>query len=155
VSAALREARRLEDRFMSKVVWNGDEDECWIWEGNKTSTGYGRFRVGEKQVGAHRVAYELFVGPIPESFDVDHVKARGCRSRACVNPAHLEAVTHRENTLRGGNPAAINARKSHCKRGHPLSGENLYVQPSSGKRQCRACLPITRAERRRPHERHR
>lgn len=82
------------------------------------------------------------VGPIPEGMDLDHT----CRNRGCVNPEHLEPVTTQVNTLRGIGPTAENARKTHCKHGHPLEGDNLYVDPE-GKRKCRACMERIQAER--------
>ena len=86
---------------------------------------------------AHRVSYEALVGPIPKDLCIDHL----CRVRNCVNPAHLEPVTVRENILRGNGPTAVNARKAFCKRGHPLFGENLYRKVRNGwpARECRAC----------------
>lgn len=87
---------------------------------------------------AHRAAHELFIGPIPEGFTIDHVRARGCQHRHCVNPAHLEAVTHRENTMRGDTLAAANAAKTRCIHDHPFNEKNTYVAPD-GKRACRAC----------------
>jgi hypothetical protein len=83
---------------------------------------------------AHRLSYEEFVGPIPESHDIDHL----CGQRACLNPAHLDPVTHRENLRRGGGFAGVNARKTHCKQGHPLEGANVYEHPTNG-RYCREC----------------
>jgi hypothetical protein len=106
-----------------------DEQGCWRWTGSIRPNGYGSFQ----GASAHRVAYELFVGAIGPDLCVDHL----CRVRDCVNPLHLEAVTRAENTLRGTSPAAENARKTTCKRGHPLSGENLYL--SNGARSCLAC----------------
>lgn len=91
-------------------------------------------RVNGKKRGVHRVVYELEYGPIPEGRELDHL----CRNRACVNPKHLEIVSHRENCLRGVAPAAQNARKTHCKYGHPLSGGNLHMRKDGG-RMCLAC----------------
>jgi hypothetical protein len=83
---------------------------------------------------AHRVIWEMTHGPIPSGLEVDHL----CRNRACVNPRHMALVPHRENTLRGMAPTAINARKTHCPAGHPYDGENTYMAPD-GWRQCMTC----------------
>lgn len=72
-------------------------DECWVWCARTNRNGYGRLRVGGRELMAHRLAYEALVGPIPEGLVLDHL----CRVRLCINPAHLEPVTVRENTLRG------------------------------------------------------
>lgn len=103
---------------------------CWLWK-KPTPNGYGRVGL----VWAHRLAYELLVGPIPTGLELDHL----CRAPACVNPAHLEPVTHFENLRRGNGPAAINARKTHCIRGHGFTAENTY-RPPSGDRRCRTCV---------------
>ena len=120
-------------RFWAKVDKSGS---CWLWKGAISADGYGNIMTGHrgKCLRAHRVAYELLVGPIPSGLTLDHL----CRNRACVNPRHLEAVTNKENILRGEASAAVNARKESCKRGHLLSGANLYVQPN-GQRECRTC----------------
>ena len=86
---------------------------------------------------AHRFAYELLVGPIPEGLTLDHVKARGCTSTLCVNPAHLEPVTNEVNILRGIGFPALNAGKSTCPKGHPYSEGNTYLW--HGSRYCRIC----------------
>ena len=117
------------DRFWAKVELTED---CWVWTGH-LRRGYGTLMQDGHDGYAHRFAYESFVGPIPEGLQIDHL----CRNRACVNPAHMEPVTLRENILRGESSAAKNARKTHCKRGHPLSGENLYR--FGGSRSCREC----------------
>lgn len=113
------------DRFWAKVTIT---DSCWLWH-RPDAYGYGAFTIRRGMiVKAHRFAYELFVGPIPDGLDLDHL----CRVRHCVNPAHLEPVTRRENALRGVGPTAVNARKSHCIHGHPLT-------EGQGRRICRTC----------------
>lgn len=121
----------VTERFWSKVE-KGGPDECWHWTGT-LGRGYGLLWTGERLVVAHRWLYEREKGPIPDGLQLDHL----CRVRACVNPAHLEPVTGRTNVLRGIGISAENARKTHCKYGHPLNGKNLYKR--NGKRHCRAC----------------
>lgn len=128
--------RRLPERFWSKV----EEDRntgCWVWTACVGSHGYGLYFMVEPRQLAHRVAYEALVGAIPDGMVVDHVVARGCTRRNCVNPAHMEIVTHRENTLRGKGATAVNAAKVECVRGHPLSGDN--VSHVAGRRRCKTC----------------
>ena len=133
-----RGVKTVAGRFWEKVDRSGP-GECWLWQGATSTDGYGRFRErGGRMVNAHRWAYEHLVGPIPDGLQLDHVRDRGCTSPACVNPAHLEPVTSRENTMRGDGLAARCARRTHCLHGHPFAGENLYVAPS-GRRTCRAC----------------
>jgi hypothetical protein len=119
-----------------------DEDGCWRWPGAKNPKGYGVIRRDGKRLPVHRVAYELRVGPIPDGLVLDHL----CRVRNCANPAHLEPVTPGENTLRGEGPAAVNARKTHCSRGHLLCEGNLLDSPSG--RRCLACKRLTSARHR-------
>jgi hypothetical protein len=124
-----------EERFWAKAERT---PTCWLWTGAIDRDGYGRF----ERTMAHRVAYELAVGPIPEGLTIDHVKARGCTNLNCVNPAHLEAVTGPENTARGTSFGAVNAVKTHCVNGHEFTEENTYwcLNPGGKKRrQCRAC----------------
>ena len=106
------------------------EDGCWNWLGYKSKTGYGRCG----RVWAHRRAYELLIGAIPAGLEIDHL----CRNRGCVNPGHMEVVTHQENQRRGNSPYGINARKTHCIRGHEFSEANTYISPN-GRRNCRRC----------------
>lgn len=107
---------------------------CWEWQGAKHPLGYGNMRVGKKTQWAHRVVYENLVGPIEEGMSLDHL----CRNPSCVNPEHLEPVTHKENVLRGVGPTAINAAKTHCKRGHEFTKTNTRITVANG-RLCRAC----------------
>jgi len=124
----------VEQRFRAKFI--ADEDTgCWNWTACKQPTGYGNMWNGQRVEQAHRIAYRLFCGPIPEGREIDHV----CRKRGCVNPDHLRAVTHRENMRVSDTVMGRNAAKLFCKRGHPFSGQNLFIS-KSGARQCRTCI---------------
>jgi hypothetical protein len=124
-----RKVRSPEQRFWQKVEKTAF---CWNWTGAKDRKGYGCFYAGSGigMVLAHRYAF----GARPEDMELDHL----CRNPSCVNPSHLEFVTPRENMIRGYSIAAMNLRKTHCKRGHPLNGRNLYI-PKKGHRRCRIC----------------
>lgn len=104
------------------------EEGHWIFQGTKPN-GYGQVWNGERVIGAHVAAYQLFKGPIPNGLEIDHL----CRVPACINPEHLEAVTHTVNMQRG-----IRATKPHCAQGHLLSGHNMY-RTANGHRHCRRC----------------
>jgi hypothetical protein len=109
------------------------ESGCWEWAGERNG-GYGRIRLDGRWKRMHRLTYELLIGPFPNGLISDHL----CRNRWCVNPLHLEPVTYRENALRGIGPTAVNARATHCLRGHPFDEANTIWRPSGG-RDCRAC----------------
>lgn len=120
------------DRFLAKV--DRSEDGCWRWTGSLRA-GYGLFRDEDGRItGAHRWYYEHANGAVPEPLVLDHL----CRNRECVNPAHLEPVTRKENALRGVGVGALNAKKTHCPHGHEYTPENIHIG-SSGSRWCRAC----------------
>jgi hypothetical protein len=125
----------LAERIMSRV----DVDPatgCWMWTAGKHEKGYGRIVVNGKQMRAHRVSYELFVGPIPEGLQIDHL----CRVPGCVNPEHLEPVTSAVNTQRRAPFVTFHAAKTHCKHGHEFTPENTYLLgPEKRWRQCREC----------------
>ena len=113
---------------------------CWLWLGSTSDCGYGQLWDGQaKRMDlAHRYFYEVCRGPIPAGLTLDHL----CRRRNCVRPSHLEPATNSENILRGVSPSALNARKTHCKRGHPFDAENTrYARNGKGVlgRVCRAC----------------
>jgi hypothetical protein len=111
------------------------ETGCIVWTGSKNKMGYGSTGHGRgNRMLAHRAAYELATGPIPEGLVIDHL----CRNPSCINPDHLEAVTQRENIMRGTAPPARAAVATHCPSGHPYGGDNLYVRPN-GDRVCRQC----------------
>lgn len=112
---------------------------CWVWTGSKTTRGYGMLKLerSRTKVMAHRYVWEVAVGPIPKGLVIDHL----CRNPSCINPAHLEPVTQAENMRRGVNHTNDQRARTHCPRGHPLEGPNLYIQIRRGyaHRSCRIC----------------
>lgn len=114
----------LELRVKEQIVVT--ENGCWEWQGYRYGNGYAGMSWQGKQQLLHRLVYEHFVEAIPSDMQIDHL----CRIRHCVNPAHLEVVTPRENTRR--------AMRTHCVNGHEFTPENTYT-PIDGKRYCRAC----------------
>lgn len=143
--------RDPKERFWEKVDKNGPLG-CWIWTASKMAGGYGQFIVMSGKRGrpipAHRVAWEWLRGPIPDGLVIDH----RCRTRACVNPDHLEPVTNEENILRGVWQPILNRTKTYCVNGHPFNDENTYRPPGRpGVRQCRACMRAREEKRRSPN----
>ena len=123
----------LSESKIERIAFSG----CWIWTGGLTTPGYGIYYAypGTKNmIFAHRAFYMYYVGEIPKGLCLDHL----CRVRCCVNPAHLEAVTVKENTLRGIGWAPQNARKTHCKKGHEYNESNTHYRLTGG-RECKQC----------------
>lgn len=111
-------------------------NSCWFWKGAKTSAGYGHLVLDGTHEYAHRLTYRLENGPITEGLHIDHL----CRVRHCVNPAHLEAVSHAENVRRGLAPFGV--LRSECKRGHDISDPENVRELTNGTRQCLICHRI-------------
>lgn len=123
----------LPIRLRKKITFN-PETECWIWFAGKDGKGYGQINIGYgAKLMAHRRTYEYHRGTIPEGLELDHL----CRTLACCNPWHLEAVTHQENVLRGTGPPANQARRTHCPKGHPYNAEHMRIYKN--KRICYTC----------------
>lgn len=123
----------LPERIADKIVPEPNSG-CWLWTGSGNGKGYGQVHWSGGNYRAHRLVYEMLRGPIPEGSHIDHL----CRVRCCVNPDHLEPVTHQENVRRGSRTTM-----THCLRGHPLSGRNVHIRPN-GNRQCLECRRVTR-----------
>lgn len=131
---------RLPGRFWDKVA-PCPMSGCWLWTGVLSTTGYGQIGAHSERDGkwrprnAYRFAFEILVGAVPVGLELDHL----CRVRSCVNPGHMEPVTHAENMARvPWGAAQIQLAKTHCPSGHPYSGSNLVVEP--GARRCLTCL---------------
>lgn len=128
-----------EERFWAKVDRVDDSGACWLWLGGMNELSYGHVWWGGRTRLAHRISYELLVGPIPDGLTLDHL----CTNPWCVNPVHLEPVTQQVNNIRADGVSGVNARKTHCKRGHEFTPENTYRPPKKpDSRYCRKCQYI-------------
>lgn len=116
---------------------------CWLWTGTTNALGYGRVTMAGQSMAAHRASFVAFRGPIPAGLELDHL----CRNPSCVNPAHLEPVTHRTNILRSNAPPAAAAVAIACPAGHPYDERNTH-RNHLGHRRCRACDRRRRAAKR-------
>jgi hypothetical protein len=135
----MRSLLNPKQRFLKYI---SKTDSCWFWNGGITGRGYGAFWLKGRIVSAHRFSYELYRKKIPKGKVIDHV----CNNSRCVNPDHLQAITQKENVLRGIGITASNARKSHCPRGHLLDGKNNCRR--DGSRECRICATLMMRRRR-------
>ena len=148
--SALERNRRRRGRclpcrlFTNAVAANAG---CIVWTASTNKDGYGKLNISQRTHAAHRLAYELMVGPVPQGLRLDHLchtqdtTCSGgplCIHRRCINPHHLEPVTDRANILRGRSKAAANVVKTHCPRGHAYDLANTRID-KNGKRHCRAC----------------
>lgn len=124
----------LPERIASKIA-RDPESDCWEWTAGRNNYGYGSVSMNSKSTLAHRVVYELLVGPIPQGLQIDHL----CRNRGCVNPDHLEPVTQWENMQRG-----LSATWTHCPWGHEYTEANTYRRPGRETRLCRICRATSR-----------
>lgn len=114
---------------------------CWIWQGGTLNSGYGCLKAHGRAWLVHRLAYTALVDEIPAGLTVDHL----CKNRLCVNPQHMDLCTRGENTLRGNSPAAVNARKTTCDKGHAFDREVGAVKA----RGCKRCYNAYKREERR------
>ena len=127
----------LGAQLVTKILPN-QVTGCWEWIGARDGRGYGNVKVAGRVRKAHRVVYERLRGPIGAEVECDHA----CRVPWCVNPGHIELVSHVENVRRGAARWVAGARqraKRRCPRGHRYTEANTYVQPSNGGRACRTC----------------
>lgn len=116
--------------------WIDATGDCWEYKGVPNSRGYCNIKVKGHTIGAHIVVYEALVGNVPEGLELDHL----CRNTICVNPDHLEPVTHRENLLRSPTfVGKVTGARTHCSRGHRFTEENTRERTDGGGRACRTC----------------
>jgi len=125
----------LLNRFEAKYIPEPNSG-CWMWTAALNHAEYGKIGLSRRKGWdlAHRVSWRLYRGEIPKGLTLDHL----CRVRCCVNPDHLELVTLKVNTLRGAGTSAVNARKTHCPRGHPYDRQLLSGR-QKGRRFCSVC----------------
>lgn len=127
------------EKVLSKISIQEDkqygDSYCWIWDGPIGGRGYGYVWIWGTNKRVHRVAYRLFVGPVPDGLQLDHL----CRNRRCLNPNHLEPVTGKENIRRGTGPTSLNARKTCC---GVCGGPYVFKRHKTRGtvRECRACI---------------
>lgn len=130
------------DRLMAEVSKPDGETGCWFSGLRPDSKGYAQVSDSSsgqvRMLRGHLVTYEEIVGPIPDGLELDHL----CRVRACINPSHMEPVTHRENTMRGESAATVAAARTHCPSGHEYTG----VRDRNGKRYCPTCRKAHQAK---------
>jgi hypothetical protein len=120
--------KNVYERFTEKIFF--DEKGCWLWQGALGGSGYGMLKIEQIRVDAHVFSYTQFNGLIPQDKEIDHL----CGTKNCVNPDHLEAVSHLENCRRRGE------KITHCLKGHEYTEQNTIL--NKGNRQCRTCTNV-------------
>ncbi len=142
----MRPPTPIIERFLSKINISTTHfyknTACWEWIAWINKNGYCHITLKGKGILTHRFIYEYWYGELTPHLTIDHL----CRVRHCVNPLHLEQVPYRVNILRGETLAAINSRKTHCKRGHEFTPENTYSYPNDA-RGCRICINLNARQR--------
>jgi hypothetical protein len=124
--------RELPARFLDKIEFEPNSG-CWLWAAAMFKNGYGKYRSDDgRTTYAHRLSWQFEHGEIPDDLELDH----RCRVRLCVNPGHLEAVTHQVNVLRG---ILFRGRKTHCPNGHEYKPETAYRHAKNGSWICLIC----------------
>lgn len=131
-------ARPAIDSFLD-LISPEPNTGCWLWLGSEDRCGYGKFNSRTKETLAHRFSFKHFISDIPSGTEIDHK----CRTRCCVNPSHLRCISHQENVRLGirRRERHRNGKKTHCIRGHILSGENIVLETYNGTtmRKCLTC----------------
>ncbi len=134
----MKKPRDIKSRILNKINIDS-KTECWVWTGaifKKPYGSYGQLRMGGrigKLVKAHRVSYEFFVGKYDSDLELDHL----CHNTLCVNPKHLEPVTHTENMQR-----RKDSKLPYCRHGHLYTPETTFIRTDNGRRECKICRSI-------------
>lgn len=143
----------LEQYLTERTDCSGGPDACWPWTGTIEKDGYGQTKRSKQSSRAHRLVYELFVGPIPDGLVIDHTchdpdtckRGSDCPHRRCVNPAHLCPTTSENNVSKG---RCYEAEQTHCLRGHSLGADGdvwIHPDPSVNRRICRVCARMRKS----------
>jgi HNH endonuclease len=141
------ESADIAERLLSRVIFEDEafpENGCWFWTGALTDRGYASFSSGYKSYNAHRWLYQWKYGPLPATLQLDHL----CRNRHCINPDHLEPLTQKEHSARTPENSSWFTSPTHCKYGHELTPENVYLYPNANGRFARHCRTCRRLRQR-------